>query len=135
MQLAQQLYERGLITYMRTDSVVLSAEFCTAVREWLQQNDPHNVRSGWLSIAVAKRLRRLMKRFGPTDLTRPSAQLQEQLNADQFQLYLLIWKRAVASQCKAAVPAQKSNHYPVGSNSVASQGSGARVCRIHPLLA
>jgi len=38
----------------------------------------------------------------PTDLTRPSAQLKAELSTEEFSLYLLIWKRAVASQCQAA---------------------------------
>ncbi len=38
----------------------------------------------------------------PTDLTRPSTQLKAELSTDEFSLYLLIWKRAVASQCQPA---------------------------------
>ena len=103
MQVAQHLYEKGLITYMRTDSVALSPEFSTTVRQWLQQNDPENVPARAVQHRSGKTAQEAHEAIRPTDLTRASAQLQEQLNADQFQLYVLIWKRAVASQCKAAV--------------------------------
>ena len=103
MQVAQHLYESGLITYMRTDSVVLSPEFCAAVRQWLQQHDPQNVPQRVARHRSRHVAQEAHEAIRPTDLTRASAQLQHQLNADQFQLYLLIWKRAVASQCKAAI--------------------------------
>ena len=103
MKVAQHLYEKGLITYMRTDSVVLSPEFCGAVRQWLQQRDPQNLPERVTQHRSRKTAQEAHEAIRPTDLTRASAQLQQELNADQFQLYLLIWKRAVASQCKAAV--------------------------------
>jgi len=102
MQIAQKLYEAGLITYMRTDSVTLSPDFCTAARRWLEAHDPVNVPKKVAQQRSSKNAQEAHEAIRPTDLTRPSVQLKAELSADEFSLYLLIWKRAVASQCQAA---------------------------------
>jgi DNA topoisomerase I len=43
MELAQKLYEAGHITYMRTDSTILSPECVEQGREWLAAKDPQNL--------------------------------------------------------------------------------------------
>jgi DNA topoisomerase I len=102
MQLAQKLYEAGLITYMRTDSVMLSPEFCASVRQWLEQNDPQNLPQQTAKHRNAKTAQEAHEAIRPTDVFRPSTQLRVELSPDEFNLYVLIWKRAVASQCRAA---------------------------------
>jgi DNA topoisomerase I len=102
MQVAQSLYEKGLITYMRTDSVSLSPEFCQAVREWLQERDPDNVPKRTTHHRSRKGAQEAHEAIRPTDIYRPSAQLRTELSADEFELYVLIWKRSVASQCNSA---------------------------------
>ncbi|HEY9627552.1 MAG TPA: type I DNA topoisomerase [Coleofasciculaceae cyanobacterium] len=102
MQVAQSLYEKGLITYMRTDSVALSPEFCQAVRGWLEAHDPDNLPKQMTRHKSRKGSQEAHEAIRPTDLHRPSAQLKIELSADDFALYVLIWKRAVASQCNSA---------------------------------
>lgn len=102
MQVAQKLYEAGLITYMRTDSVMLSPEFCASARKWLEQNDPQNVPQQVGKHRSNKTAQEAHEAIRPTDVFRPSVQLREELPADEFNLYVIIWKRAVASQCRAA---------------------------------
>ncbi|MBE9205954.1 type I DNA topoisomerase [Nostoc sp. LEGE 06077] len=102
MVLAQKLYEAGLITYMRTDSVMLSPEFCAAARQWLEQNDPQNVPQQVAKHRSAKTAQEAHEAIRPTDVFRPSVQLRQELPADEFDLYVMIWKRAIASQCRAA---------------------------------
>jgi DNA topoisomerase-1 len=102
MQLAQKLYEAGLITYMRTDSVNLSPEFCAQARQWLETNDPVNLPQKAARHRQVKGSQEAHEAIRPTDLYRPSQELRVQLSADDFALYLLIWKRAVATQCQSA---------------------------------
>jgi DNA topoisomerase I len=102
MQVAQTLYEAGLITYMRTDSIVLSPEFCTQARQWLEANDPGNVPKKIASHRKVKGSQEAHEAIRPTDIFRPSKELRLELADDAFGLYVLIWKRAIASQCQSA---------------------------------
>jgi len=102
MQVAQSLYEKGLITYMRTDSVSLSPDFCQTVRQWLEARDPDNVPKRATQHRSRKGAQEAHEAIRPTDIHRPSAQLKPELKADEFDLYVLIWKRSVASQCNPA---------------------------------
>ncbi|MEM1393022.1 MAG: type I DNA topoisomerase [Cyanobacteria bacterium P01_H01_bin.150] len=102
MQVAQKLYEAGLITYMRTDSVMLSPEFCASVRKWLEQNDPQNLPNTTARHRSKKTAQEAHEAIRPTNIFRPSVELRVELSSDEFNLYVLIWKRAVASQCRPA---------------------------------
>ena len=102
MQVAQKLYEAGLITYMRTDSVMLSPEFCASARQWLEQNDPENVPQQVAKQRSSKTAQEAHEAIRPTDIFRPSVQLRVELPEDEFNLYVMIWKRAIASQCRPA---------------------------------
>lgn len=99
MQVAQKLYEAGLITYMRTDSVMLSPEFCDSARKWLQQNDPQNVPKNTAKHRSSKTAQEGHEAIRPTDVFKPSAQIRLEVTNDEFNLYVMIWKRAIASQC------------------------------------
>lgn len=102
MQVAQSLYEAGLITYMRTDSVALSPEFCAQARSWLEENDPTNLPKKVTQHRKPKGSQEAHEAIRPTDVYRPSKELRVELSADAFALYVLIWKRAIASQCQSA---------------------------------
>lgn len=102
MKVAQSLYEAGLITYMRTDSTMLSPEFCTQARQWLESNDPGNVPKKVTKHRKSKGAQEAHEAIRPTDIYRPSKALKGELSEDAFKLYVLIWKRAIASQCKPA---------------------------------
>jgi DNA topoisomerase-1 len=86
MQVAQLLYEAGLITYMRTDSIALSPEFCTQARQWLQEHDPDNVPKQMTQHRQVKGAQSAHEAIRPTDVYRPSKQLRVELSADELAL-------------------------------------------------
>ncbi|MBD1855751.1 MULTISPECIES: type I DNA topoisomerase [Leptolyngbya] len=102
MQVAQSLYEAGHITYMRTDSIELSPEYCNAARQWLTDHDPDNVPKKVTNHRKVKGSQEAHEAIRPTDINRASAHLKLELSGDEFALYVLIWKRAIASQCQPA---------------------------------
>jgi DNA topoisomerase I len=76
MSVAQKLYEAGLITYMRTDSVELSQDFCKAAREWLLSHDPDNVPTKVAKQRSSKDAQEAHEAVRPTDITKASSELK-----------------------------------------------------------
>ncbi|MAW87656.1 MAG: DNA topoisomerase I [Phyllobacteriaceae bacterium] len=112
MQVAQRLYEgvdvggetAGLITYMRTDGVQMAPEAIAAAREtigkefgakYLPEKPRHYS-------TKAKNAQEAHEAIRPTDFSRTPASVRAHLDNDQFRLYEMIWKRAIASQMNAA---------------------------------
>ncbi len=94
MRLAQQLYENGLITYMRTDSTNLSQEAIAGATREIRQaygEEYVKVRQYKTKAAGAQEAHEAIR---PTDFGKHSAGLDRQTT----RLYELIWKRAIASQ-------------------------------------
>jgi DNA topoisomerase-1 len=103
MSVAQDLYEAGFITYMRTDSSVLSDTAVTAARNQVTQlfgSDylPAKPRTYASKQKNAQEAHEAIRPAGDTFLT-PA---QTNLKGDQFRLYELIWMRTIASQMKDA---------------------------------
>ncbi|MCX7929272.1 MAG: type I DNA topoisomerase [Chlorobi bacterium] len=101
MQLAQQLYEQGYITYMRTDSVTLSEEALDAAAAVINQlygQEYHQRRQYQTKVANAQEAHEAIR---PTDFSRRTLDNTE-LGEQAQRLYELIWKRALASQMKDA---------------------------------
>ncbi|MDR2141873.1 MAG: type I DNA topoisomerase [Deltaproteobacteria bacterium] len=98
MDLAQKLYEAGHITYMRTDSLVISDEAIAAIRKLAQERDwplPEKPRS----FKAKKGAQEAHEAIRPTHIEEEIAGANELEQA----LYKLIWQRAVASQLTDAV--------------------------------
>jgi DNA topoisomerase I len=113
MRVAQQLYEGvdigegavGLITYMRTDSVNLAQEAVAQIREVIvqlygQEALAEEVRVYRTKSANAQEAHEAIR---PTDLRIVPADIEQRIDADQFRLYSLIWKRTMACQMAPAV--------------------------------
>ena len=118
MSIAQRLYEGidldgetvGLITYMRTDGVAISAEAITAARELIGGEFGPRYVPGQPRVyrSPAKNAQEAHEAVRPTDLTRQPADVARYVDNDQRRLYELIWKRTVASQMASAVLDQVS---------------------------
>lgn len=101
MRVAQSLYENGYITYMRTDSVNLSEQALKAARSQAAsmfgpQYVPERPRTYASKVKNAQEAHEAIRPAG--DTFRTPNELARELNADEFALYDLIWRRTVASQ-------------------------------------
>jgi len=98
MNMAQRLYEAGLITYMRTDSVNLSEEAKKGAQAEIESSygskysNPRNYKG------KSKGAQEAHEAIRPTDFSCHSVDIER----DQARLYDLIWKRAISSQMSEA---------------------------------
>lgn len=98
MTLAQRLYEEGKITYMRTDSTILSGQAIGAAETFIKQkygDQYHQVRQYKTKNQNAQEAHEAIR---PTDFN----SLDAGADAQQKKLYQLIWQRALASQMAPA---------------------------------
>ena len=106
MRVAQGLYENGFITYMRTDSTVLSGQAVAAARAQVAElyGAEYVPAKPRIYAAKSKGAQEAHEAIRPAgDHFRTPAQVSDQLAGSQFRLYELIWKRTVASQMADAV--------------------------------
>jgi len=98
MNMAQRLYEAGLITYMRTDSVNLSQEARNAAAKEIVSAFGENYSKTRNFKGKSKGAQEAHEAIRPTNFSTHSVNLER----DQVRLYELIWKRAIASQMSDA---------------------------------
>ena len=112
MSAAQKLYEQGFITYMRTDSVNLSDQAHKEIKSTVENNfgTQYYLKRNYKS--KSKNAQEAHEAVRPTDFSKQNPIL----DADQSNLYKLIWKRTVASQMsdakidKTVINVESSNH-------------------------
>lgn len=112
MQVAQKLYEgidiggetTGLITYMRTDGVQIAPEAIEAARNAIHDTFGANYvpEKPRFYSTKAKNAQEAHEAIRPTDFKRKPDDIKKFLDSDQFKLYELVWKKAIASQMKSA---------------------------------
>ena len=99
MQVAQSLYESGLITYMRTDGIGISTEILNEIRGLISEEfgEDYLPESPKIYKSKAANAQEAHEPIRPTDI-RNKPENTNGLNQDQQNLYNLIWQRTVASQ-------------------------------------
>ena len=112
MRTAQQLYEGmdvgqgtiGLITYMRTDAVVLADEALTEIRHYIGKKfDADFLPKAPVTYKnKSKNAQEAHEAIRPTSVFRTPDEVKPFLTSDQFKLYEMIWKRTVACQMAPA---------------------------------
>jgi len=104
MRIAQTLYEAGHITYMRTDSVNLSAEAVQGARQVIAKEYGKNYLAEGARVykSKARLTQEAHEAVRPTDFSKKSAELNN-FDSRAQKLYDLIYKRALASQMQDAV--------------------------------
>ena len=133
MMIAQQLYEgieiglsepTGLITYMRTDSVNVSLEALSRLRDFIAQKygkkylplKPNAYKSRKTAQEAHEAIR-------PTEVARQPEDVRNYLDPDQFKLYELISRRFIGSQMVPAVFEQQRIEITAGPFQFAASGS------------
>ncbi len=101
MRTAQQLYEAGYITYMRTDSTTLSESAVRSAREHIsslfgQDYLPPKPRTYANKVKNAQEAHEAIRPAG--DVFRSPEEVAREVPGDQARLYELIWMRTIASQ-------------------------------------
>jgi DNA topoisomerase-1 len=113
MNIAQGLYEgidlgkegtEGLITYMRTDSVRIEPEAIKGAQKFIiDKYGKEYLHEGGRQFSTKKSAQDAHEAVRPTNLYHPPEAIKSHLSSDQYKLYLLIWRRFIASQMTPAV--------------------------------
>ncbi|PIS02102.1 MAG: type I DNA topoisomerase [Chlamydiae bacterium CG10_big_fil_rev_8_21_14_0_10_42_34] len=112
MNIAQGLYEgvdmgpdsEGLITYMRTDSVNIAPEAISNARKYILNRFGQEYLPDQPKIYASKKTaQEAHEAIRPTSLSRDPEKIRQYLSIDEYKLYLLIWRRFIASQMNPAI--------------------------------
>jgi DNA topoisomerase-1 len=103
MQIAQQLYEMGLTTYHRTDSLNLSELALKMAEDFILKNFGKNYYEKRGYKTKSKVAQEAHEAIRPTDVKKTPEILTQKLNEQQLKLYDLIWRRFLACQMAQAI--------------------------------
>lgn len=101
MLIAQRSYEKGMITYMRTDSVNLSQESLATAKQWLVENlgEKYASQAPRTFVTKSRLAQEAHEAIRPTDAFKSPEKIKD---ADEKKLYGLIWSRFLGSQMPQA---------------------------------
>lgn len=125
MTIAQKLYEKGYITYMRTDSLNLSSKFTSAANNWIINNlGKEYAGNKNYFVNKNKNAQEAHEAIRPTEVENIPEIIGKKLESSEGKLYKLIWQRALASQMAPAkinatsieTAAQGKNNYLLRAN-------------------
>ncbi len=124
MSVAQNLYERGFITYHRTDSLNLSSLALGTAKKFVTENYGENYHQFRQFKTKAKGAQEAHEAIRPTyaEKTPEKLKIQAELDNNQFRLYGLIWRRFIACQMASAI--FDSNTIDVGVKNYVFRANG-----------
>ncbi len=108
MRVAQQLYEKGLTTYHRTDSYNLSDYSVSLAKKFVTANYGDEYWEGRIYKKKSKGAQEAHEAIRPSYPERSPEKIRGDLDKNQFSLYNLIWRRFIASLMSSAVMDQTS---------------------------
>ena len=105
MTIAQKLYEMGLITYVRTDSIAMSEEILTSTESYINTKYGNKYYNRKIYVNNGKNCQEAHECIRPTDIFKDNLDNinLDNISNDEIRLYELIWKRTVASQMSNAI--------------------------------
>ncbi|MBG76758.1 MAG: DNA topoisomerase 1 [Alphaproteobacteria bacterium MarineAlpha5_Bin12] len=137
MRTAQRLYEGieidgdtvGLITYMRTDSIIMSKTAIDEIREYIKTNfgDSYLPEHSRIYKSKAKNAQEAHECVRPTSILRKPDEIKKSLREDEFKLYDLIWKRSLSSQMESAIINQVSIKIKSSDNNDYFKATGSTI--------
>ena len=98
MEVAQKLYEAGLITYMRTDSTLLSDDCRNDCKKYIIENYGEEYSRPYNYTSKNSTAQEAHEAIRPTNIDIKVASSGEKIGLDEEKLYTLIWNRTIASQ-------------------------------------
>lgn len=135
MKIAQELYEgveiegigpTGLITYMRTDSLRISAEAAQEAAEYIKNTfSPEYLPAKPRFFKSKNNAQDGHEAIRPTSVKLSPDRVKANLTADQYRLYKLIWERFTASQMADCI--QKTTQVDIEANGYIFKANGYRV--------
>ena len=137
MRTAQRLYEgteingdtTGLITYMRTDSVIMSNDAINQVRGFVNENygAEYLPDSPRIYKSKAKNAQEAHECIRPTNINLTPKDIKKYITGEEFKLYEIIWQRAVSSQMSSAILDQVAVNIMTEDQQISLRANGSTI--------